>query len=231
MDRKKIVLYILIIFVVLVFCLWFFVIRDKKINKVVPVISLQELEYNIDISNKEIKISLGNNELQNNLLAISKNWQYFYDNFKDNQPEKYRRTKDFSKKIWEINTISAKAYELSLEGKEAEAKAETAKAREKYLQIKKENNILDISNELYNFYAQAILISEAKNKIEIMELLPELKIQFAGIKERKKDGDYLSAIKLIEELMVKLNRQMDGPELQLAQKDIIILAKELYLNN
>jgi hypothetical protein len=233
MGRKKIIFLLILIFIVLAvcFCFCFFFFKDKKIAMEIPAASLEEIENNIDSSNKKIKISLDINDLQNSLLLISKGWNNFYNNYKNNTPEKYKRTRDFDKKIWEINNISAKAYELSLEGKNDEAKAEADKAREMYLQIKKENNILDISNELYSFYVQASLVSIAENKEEIAPLLPELKIQFAGIKEKKQDKNYSSAIEAIEKLIIKLDRQLDGPELWEAQKDILLLAKKLFLDN
>ncbi len=230
MKNKKYKKFLIIALIVIVLIAVIFFVTKKEKEAPEIKINLEEITNNIDNANKNIAIEVKEDKIINHFGEASKNWQLFYENFKENQPEEYKKSRDWSKKLWEIKVLSAKAYELSLEGDIEAAKFKSAKARDIYLQIKKENNILDMSDELLQFYKQSILLNQAENKAEIIILLPKIKISFVNIKERKNNKEFIVLINKIEKTITDLDRQLDGPDLQQAQKDILILAKELYLN-
>jgi len=155
-------------------------------------------------------------------------WENFVNAFKNKQPEIYNQSRDWEDKLLTILEHQRKADELFKEGNLNEAQVELEQSRLIFKEIKEENNILEISDELLAFYAEIKVITAAKNKNEVAANLNNLKLRFTILKEVNIDKNYSQLMVRLENIIRDLDRLLDGPEFRKAQKELMPTFMELY---
>ena len=237
-NKKNLFIVIVLLFLIAAFFV-FYVIRQRNHNVnplpvIQPKISLEEALKEINTVNAEKALMLlsgkeQEKELINNTQKSLKAWELFVAAFKNNQPKEFERTQDWNGKLASILAHERKASELTQEGKFDQAMKENEFAKEIYKKIKKENDILEISNEMLAFYESIKKITGAKAREDIKEALPELKYNFTVLKEFSVDDKYSELIARLEKIISDLDRLLDGPDFRKAQAELEPVFMELYL--
>lgn len=236
-NKKKLSITIILLFLIVVFV--FYIIRQQNRSVNTPIviqskISLKEAQKEINSVNaQKALLLLSGKEQEEELINIAqkslKAWEVFVVEFKDNQPKEFERTRDWNRKLTAILEHERKANELTLEGELGLAKKENELAGEIYSKIKKENNILEISDEMLAFYKSIEKIISAEAREDIKKELPELKYNFTVLKEFNIDDKYNELIARLEEIISDLDKLLDGPDFRKAQAELEPVFMELYM--
>ena len=152
------------------------------------------------------------------------------DTYKEKQPIEYKRTRDWDKKLLRILQHEERANELIKESRLDEARAELDASREIFSQIKKENGILDITDELLSFYETIEKVKAANNKQEVLPYLGELKIKFTRLKKYNFDEKYHQLLLKLEMSIGYLDKLLDGPDYKNAQNNLEPIFLEIFMN-
>lgn len=222
LKTKKIIIIAVLIAVLATIGVWYWFNKDKTVEAPQPI-TLKEAVENISVSGKRVMLfglEQDNEGLGQATSESLKAWEVFVKTFKDEQPEEYKRTKDWDKKLLQILKHERKADELFKEGKPDQASKELKESEQIYKRIKEENGITDISEEILAMYDEVQAIARAKKKSEIKEDLLSLKLKYTALKEYEFDNNYKKQMANLEEAIATLDKSLDGPDFQQAQKKL-----------
>ncbi len=163
----------------------------------------------------------------NNLTDSYSAWKGYVETFKDHQPEQYKKTKDWPKKLYQILEYMRKAEELSKENDPESALQQQAAAQEIFQKIKEENGELVLNADLLLFYDDARKIAIADWK-DVKTMLPDLKYQFTVLKGYRRDENYQRLILNLEDILGRMDRYLDGSDFRAAQSELLPAFLELY---
>lgn len=229
MNKKKIVFFLLLLFLITIAYVFF-----EKGNKKIEIpkeVGLEEIVGDIEDVQKGIFIASKKGteeEVVDVSLASLKAWEVFVTRYKNEQPEEYKKTKSWDRKMLKILEHERKANEYLLEKRYEDSKKEKAISDEMYRTIKKENDIFEISKEMKEFYESMEKVIEADTKEEIENIFPILKLRFTILKEIGIDSEYDEFIGKMEEHIAKLDKFLDGPDFKKAQKELEDAFFEFY---
>ncbi len=228
---NKKTLYIFIAILLLMLLLFFLLLfiktaKEKASKSFVLENNLSRMEYDL----RHLRFA-ENDEFIGLAEELSKNWREINKQYPVDPPLPFSKTREWPQKSWQINEDLSRIGEFAQEKNQTETLAVLTEAETAYLAIKKENNIPDFSQEIYAFYLESKKLETAENKADILEILPEFKLQFTQLKERLAQYSQTKIMVDLEAMVYTLNRQLDGPELRQAQKDLPNFVKYIYLNN
>lgn len=143
-------------------------------------------------------------------------WKEISSKHAGNQPKEYKKS-NWGEFISEINALQNKANELTKEGKNKEAHEELELVRKKIKEVRQENGIKNISDDMLIFHDVMEKLIELKTKEEFMEGIDELKITFTELKGYSLGEEYGSLIFNIEKTISEIENST--PENYIEKRD------------
>ena len=155
-------------------------------------------------------------------------WESVYKNFKDKQDSEYINTIYWKKNLEIIYEINIKSNSLIDNKKLNEANLELLKIRIILREMRKENNILSVNDQMLDFYDSFLPVISANKKSETIEYMQDMKLDFLEIKEIYSGQEHGSGIKKIEGALSGIDRLV-ASDFRDAQKDLLVYFEDLYL--
>lgn len=231
-KKEHIIILILILAVAItIFFIWKNYGKDEP-RAVQKEVILEEVVKEINNAYKMAMLLSGKEKEEEMAKAAPKSlkaWEEFVSAFKDKQPEAYRRTRNWDRKLLEILEHERKADELVKENRLREAQIEMEASRKMFKKIKEENNILNISEEMVALYGATKKVVAANNKEETLENMRDFKLKFTILKAYNIDEEYNQLLFKLEKLIGNIDKLLDGPDFRKAQSELEPVFLELYM--
>ncbi|MCK5416349.1 hypothetical protein KAI92_02895 [Candidatus Parcubacteria bacterium] len=132
-------------------------------------------------------------------------WKKIVKKYASKQPNQYRKTKEWIALLKEIEKNQEESLEALLKNEINIAYEKLETVRRKIKQLREENGIKNISNDIliFSFILDKIIESDSKQEIDLY--LGELKINFTILKEYNQNNEkYKEMIKDLENVIVEI---------------------------
>ncbi len=236
--HKSLGVIFIIILILIGVSLYFLNTKNIDNNKIVTVeeksiyeeLGFFELLGEFEKKNKEIIISLERRDdeiinISNKALEI---WSLVHSKFKNKQIVEYSNTKDWAKKLELIYEASISANNYILDKKFDEAYFELDMIRRQLRNMRRENNIININDQMLDFFDSLQPVVQAEKKEKTKEYMQSLKLNFLSLKELNRGDTYNNNILIIEKAISGIDRLV-ASDFRRSQLELDLGFQELYL--
>jgi len=156
-------------------------------------------------------------------------WRMIYSEFKTSPPIEYKETINWPKRLELIFESCINSNNLIRNNELGQAAESLDKIRRTVRDMREENNIKHLNDQLLYFYDSLSPVVLAKDKEESAPYLQELKINFLLLKELNISNKYNKKILEIEQAIAGIDKLI-ASDFKKAQTDLAFLFEELYLS-
>jgi len=133
-------------------------------------------------------------------------WIGIFNDFVNNQPQEYKETTDWVERMKSLSTLIITSNDMVKEGEFKEAHEKLEMVRKKMREIREENNIRNISDDMLTFHDVMEEVAEAETRAEIDDKMVDLKINFTVLKDYNEgDEKYEEKLKKLENVISEVD--------------------------
>lgn len=148
-------------------------------------------------------------EAKKSTTASFKLWSEIVTEFKDSKPESYKNTNDWELKLNEILDLEQKSLDLVLKDNFLEAHEELEMVRKKLRELRQENGIKNISDDMLNFHDIMEEVDVSENKAQALSYLDSLKTSLNDLKKYDQGEEYLNMLNDISTIITAIEVSTD----------------------
>jgi len=186
-NKQKNVVFWAGILLLVSFLIGFYLIKNRQDTEIKPKTykPFNEMVFSFHQIYKEALFLVEQQKIDESINAATqalKLWLEIEEGYGKNQPSNYVKTKNWTNELNYISDLQGRAISLIRDKKFLEAHEEFEKIRKKLYEIRRENNIFNISDAFFDLENEVMKIANAKNRQEAMTFMPQLKIYFVELK-------------------------------------------------